>query len=90
VKFLSALYLAWVLGSTAFAAWLASDAFFKFAIGQGPMRHPWFAAVLHVFIFGLLFFQGLLMHLRVTSSAIVGLGLLLLTGIMVAAVHFFM
>ena len=88
MKFLSALYLLWVLVSTAFAAWLASDAFFHFAVGQGPVRHPWMAGALHVLIFGLLFFQGLLMHLRVTSSAIVGLGLLILAGIMVAAGHF--
>jgi hypothetical protein len=90
VKFLGALYLTWVLGTAALGAWIGSDVFFHLLLRTEAAQHSWLAAIMHVGLFGALFLQGLLLHLRVPSSALLGLGLLVIVGIIFAVLNFLM
>jgi hypothetical protein len=87
VKLFGALYLIYVLVTTAIGAFLGSGACAAI-FTHGATRHPWLAGMLYVVLFSVLFFQGLLLHLRVPSNAILSLGALVIVGILVAGLHF--
>ena len=89
MKLLGGLYLIWLLGTSAVGAYLASDAFCWLALSDpGRAGHPILVDALQAVMFVPLFFQGLLVHLRIPGNSIVGLGLLMLVGILIGIVHF--
>ena len=87
MKVIGALYLVFVLITTTFGAYLGSEALCQ-VLAARPAHFPWVAGFLHIVLFGVVFFQGLLMHLRVPMTAVLLLGFLFIEGALLAGLHF--
>ena len=88
VKLVGALYLIFVFVTTVIGAFLASEAFCAAFGVSGATRHPIFASVLHIGLFGVLFIQGLVIHFRLPAASILSIGFLGISGVFLAALHF--
>ena len=84
MKVIGALYLIWMVITALLGAWLAMNAFCGAFTMHKPVHHPWLVGLLQAGILGVLFLEGLVMHLRLPSRLILALGALLLVGIMLA------
>jgi len=88
VRLLSALYLLWVLITTTLGSLIGVGTLCHLFSLAGPPRHPLIACVFYVGLFVVLFFQGLLLHLRIPSNGVLLLGFGLIEGILLAGLHF--
>ena len=87
MKVIGALYLIWMLVAAAFGAVLGSEAFCHMASAAGPTRYPLLASCLHVILVGVLFVQGVVLHVRMPANRILALGFLVIVAVLLACLH---
>jgi hypothetical protein len=76
-----------MLVAAALGAVLGSEAFCHMASAAGPTRHPLLATCLHVILVGVLFLQGIVLHVRMPANRILALGFLVIVAVLLAGLH---